>query len=125
MDEKLENKLYDGFPYFVYSSGMTHSYVPLECGDGWFDVIWDMCEDIESYLEDKKEDIPFSITQLKEKWGQLVVYGVGGDSRTDLIIKFAEVKSKHICELCGRVGKLKSTGWYKVRCEECENVHPV
>lgn len=125
MDEKLENKIYGRFPYFVYSSGMTHGYVPLECGDGWFDIIWSMCEEIEQDIRRTHPTFTFRIIQLKEKWGDLTVYTVGGNGSIDKILRKYKIKSLETCELCGKPGKLRTKGWHQVRCEECDNVPPV
>jgi len=41
------------------------------------------------------------------------------DKMDDLIRK-AEAKSEVTCETCGKEGMLRSYGWWKVLCDECE-----
>lgn len=57
--------------------------------------------------------------QVKEKFGQLRFYCVGGDKYTQSLIDQAEQDSEKICEYCGKSGKLDtSKSWIKTVCDE-------
>ena len=90
----------------------------LECDDGWDWLILDMFHKIEIELN-KKQLKDFAITQIKEKYGGLRVYTVCSNQVIDNIIEKYKKKSFHICEICGRRGKLRVRyGWYKTLCRK-------
>jgi hypothetical protein len=70
----------------------------------------------------KKEKLDdFRITQVKEKFGGLRVYSRYSIDEIDKIIERMEEEVEHICEKCGSLeGKLRTDGWMRVRCDECE-----
>ena len=121
MREELEQKLYDAFPtFFVGGEELTHYYIPLSCEDGWFDIFYRMCLDIEKAIESSPEDKDFRFTQIKEKFGTLRAYysGATEESGIDDIIMKAEDWSDSVCELCGMDGKIRDVGhWYKTLCD--------
>lgn len=86
----------------------------IECGDGWYDIIDDMCHELEKL---DNNDLEFS--QIKEKYGALTVYEDGGDIQSDIIIENAGKRSLVTCEVCGEIGRLnRDDGWLAVRCPE-------
>jgi len=88
----------------------------FECENGWFDLIWNLCIQIE---KENPED--FEVCQVKEKFGTLRFYPLGGapEKIWDLI-DAAEKKSETICEICGKPGTLKEHGyWLKTLCNFC------
>jgi hypothetical protein len=60
--------------------------------------------------------------QVKEKFGSLRFYFVGGDSYIDGAVNMAEYMSRKTCNDCGNVGTRSMTGWVSVRCEKCKNL---
>lgn len=58
-------------------------------------------------------------TQVKEKYGGLRFYFVGGDSYVEGAVRMAEQISLRTCEECGGVGRPSSGGWISVRCDKC------
>jgi hypothetical protein len=120
MDITLVQKFYDRWPKWF--KGLTQSpsesclAFGFECGDGWFDLLWRLCEDIEKL--DPPED--FYVDQVKEKYGGLRFY-VGNDTLEiyDRIVE-AEEESYTICEDCGSVGAVTSNhGWLSTLCDKC------
>ena len=108
-----EQLIYDQFPFVQ---------CPLECLEGWHELIYKMCVEVDDYLftnqlSEEFDDYEFSILQIKEKFGILnVTTTVWLD---DIIKKYIEL-SKHTCEICGAEGKMINDGyWIKVRCEGC------
>lgn len=63
------------------------------------------------------------IAEVKEKYGTLTVYAYSetNDDEVQKILNKYEEKSKHICELCGEKGKMRTMqgDWLKVLCEKC------
>jgi len=118
----------------------------ISCGDGWFDIIYQACEEIEAYLQEQEnkgirvmsisdwhniktnEGVDESailyypeFTQIKEKFGSLRMYYVGGDDVIDKILEKAETLSETTCESCGSdQGKVQGKGWIRILCDSCE-----
>jgi hypothetical protein len=58
-------------------------------------------------------------TQVKEKFGELCFYHIGGDDYTDGMVQIVEALSGRTCELCGQPGRLTGNSWIAARCESC------
>ena len=91
----------------------------IECGDGWFDLIDKLCEDI------TKADPEVIALQVKEKFGTLRFYitaysEIGDTGEVFDLIDEAEDASEKICEECGAPGKLEGKMWFKTICEKCK-----
>ena len=56
-------------------------------------------------------------TQVKEKFGTLRFYYVGGDDYCDGVISFTENMSSIICEDCGNAGRIRNRGWIRTLCD--------
>ena len=93
----------------------------IEVGDGWYDILDELCERIQTHCDNNGYDeVRFS--QIKEKYGTLRVYvNFGSDEIYDYIDE-AQERSSHVCELCGsKRGKLYDDfGWLSVRCKKCK-----
>jgi ribosomal protein L37AE/L43A len=59
---------------------------------------------------------------MKEKFGTLRVYVIGGDDRVQTLIEFAEQMSAVTCEDCGAPGerRVSKGSWIKTRCNACD-----
>lgn len=83
-----------------------------EVGAGWADLVkrcYDLCE---------QESDDVYICQVKEKFGGLRFYIIGGsDMLYDAIINI-EHESLQVCEMCGLPGTPTGKGWIKTLCEE-------
>ena len=131
MTKKLEQKLFNRFYFFHPEFPDTVSLMcyGFECEDGWFDLIWELCEEIEKSENimkfDKqakklllgKDDL--NVFQVKEKYGGLRFYMDGCSVETQKIINKFEDKSLTICERCGTFGEIRSGRWVKVLCDKC------
>jgi len=92
----------------------------FRCGDGWFGILWRLCEDLEPLVAEaeKHTSRPFEVRQVKEKFGGLRFYV---NHRTDAIcerIMGAELESIQTCEICGQPGKLWQEKWIRTLCDE-------
>lgn len=124
MDERKDDKIMKEFEFFGTPDPTMKKNLlgfGLECGNGWFNLIWELCEDL------KKLKFRGKVLQLKEKFGGMRFYINGDYTKEQLgrIIK-AEDDSYFICEDCGSSGKLrkrdkedKKLVRIKTLCEKC------
>lgn len=119
MNQENTKYLFETFPFFKPNKPLTHSLMGFgfECGDGWFELIKKLCEDIQALNRDKD----FEVMQVKEKYGSLRFYCYGSDDAIYDLIEKAEKDSETICENCGKIGSIDyDAGWLSCRCEECQ-----
>lgn len=122
MKKENEQKLFKRFPT-IFPKGRDVNprrslmNYGISVSDGWYDLIWKLCEDIE-----KKSKKVYAV-QVKEKFGQLRFYLEGEVTRGILNLEIeAEQKSYSICEQCGKEGKLRmDLCWKRTLCDECYN----
>ena len=95
-------------------------------GDGWLDLLEILCRQIQCHVDNElKKNEKYEVTkflQIKEKYGALRVYVKSDDLYVHGLIRMTEAVSAKTCELCGSPGKLKTSGWMKVRCENCNEL---
>lgn len=95
----------------------------FECGDGWFQLLYDLSEKIEpliqKYIDDNPEEEYHPCAgQVKEKFGTLRFYMTSyADDIEDLITE-AETLSGTTCEQCGEPGRLRGEHWVYTACDE-------
>jgi hypothetical protein len=120
VNPQLEQALVRDFPALFrdYGCAPQQSCMAFGCdvGDGWEPLIRRACEQLAAL------GIPsITLSQVKEKWGCLVIYtSHDGDDRVYEITRAAEDASETVCEQCGQPGTLKMTGWYRATCDTCE-----
>ena len=94
----------------------------FECGDGWFNIINQLCNNIQHHLNWKNKDgevvHPVTVDQVKEKFGTLRFYYTGGDEYISGLVSMAESMSGVTCESCGKPGTRTQGGWIKTACPE-------
>jgi hypothetical protein len=129
MNEQLDKLLYEKYPklFVNRNKDMTEScmFWGVECGDGWFDLIDELCYTIQSYIDQNNRPnrpIPqVVLEQVKSKFGTLRFYTQGGNELIDGMIWFAESMSGRICETCGQPGKQRGRGWIYTACDAHTN----
>lgn len=115
MRVELQEQLQQQFPFIKTT---------IDCGDGWYNLIHNLCSEIQSFY-DKNSTLnicEFEVLEIKEKYGHLCFYTCANtDSILIELITIYEEKSRYICEICGSLeGKMSvSGGWYKVLCKIC------
>lgn len=128
LTEKLENRF--TFLKRDPSKLIPYDMFSFEVLDGWYDLIFNLCEKIEAYYTEADAVIDLKALQIKEKFGVLQFYHVFTDytknkelhKKIDLAINEAENKSSTICEVCGELGSLRAElPWIKTLCDEHYN----
>lgn len=92
----------------------------VECGEGWEKLYKPVVDYIEEYNKTHQDD-PIILEQIKEKWGELVIYVSHGPEELHKMIEEAEIKSTKVCENCGseeEVGMVLN-GWLWTCCLKC------
>jgi len=133
MNKELDKLLCERYPKMFVNRNldMTEScmYWGFSCGDGWFDLIDELCANIQGYIDNNSSEsrvIPqVTVDQVKEKFGTLRFYTTGGDRLIDGMIWFAESMSGRICEICGAPGKRHGSGWLRTLCDMHANSNGV
>lgn len=121
MRNELDNRLCVAFPQIFsdrYSDPQTTAMCwGFECGDGWYDIIYNLCVDITSYCNSTGYPVPKAV-QVKEKYGTLRFYVDQGDDHIYDLISYYSQRSRTTCETCGSIGKMRGNGWLYVSCEQ-------
>jgi hypothetical protein len=88
------------------------------CRDGWFGLIDVLCERLQTWT-DRNGAPQVLVTEVKEKYGELSFSVKGSNDKQDSMIEMTEAMSAHICETCGKPGKLFVSGdVFPTRCHE-------
>ena len=69
---------------------------------GWLTPITEMLEHL---VEEQGNTPALRITQIKQKWGYLRVYGDDFSEQADAIVEEAEEKTAATCDICGAPGE--------------------
>jgi hypothetical protein len=132
MKNELQQKFYDRWPEWFAgrNEGMQVNLMcfGFEHDDGWFDLEWRLCEDLEKILG-QDSAVGYKLFQIKEKFGTLRWYDevkVELEDHANTVkaiserVRQAENESAKTCEQCGKPGSLHTTGtWLKTVCAEC------
>jgi len=93
----------------------------LDVGEGWLWLIDALCESIQEIVDSTTKYEQVEATQVKEKYGGLRFYYMGGNEKIDAIVTFAEKLSYLICENCGATkGVMQTDGWVVTLCPKCK-----
>ena len=121
MKQELQMKFWKRFSFFDPKGDIKRTLIPFgfECGNGWFDLLWKLCESIDIILKEEKTK-DFEVLQVKEKFAGLRFYVTAATDKIWKLIEKAEGKSYKTCEECGARGTLHSSGhWLKTLCRKC------
>lgn len=123
MKKYLENKLFLRFPEIFKERSLSYQET-LMCfgiatGDGWFDLIWDLCIDLEAIAKEQGRAMPVAV-QVKEKFGGLRFYVRSASKEMFDRIDRAENASYRCCETCGELAEVhrSSSGYVHTACVE-------
>ena len=121
MRDELERRLVERWPtWFNVQGDIRETLMPrgFTHGDGWFDLVWRLCERLEPVVaaEEAESGRPFHVLQVKEKFGGLRFYPNYNNDAIYALIEAAEIESLHTCEVCGQPRKLGAS--WLTTCEE-------
>jgi hypothetical protein len=144
MNKTLDQQLCERYPKIFANryADMTTTAMcwGFECGDGWFNILDQLCSQIQHHIDWKERqrevvirlnskatseeirEVPKEISQVvaeqvKEKYGTLRFYYDGGDERISGMVTLAEGMSEVTCEQCGAPGLSRHGGWVRTLCE--------
>lgn len=91
----------------------------VACGDGWFDLISQLCVDITEHA--RKVGLDPKAVQVKEKFGCLCFYVHKGDEMIQDLCVEASKRSMMVCDSCGGPGTTQASKdwWYRTTCPDC------
>lgn len=98
--------------------GFTHD-------DGWFDILWRLCEDLEPLVTEMEQSggRQFEVLQVKETFGGLRFYvNCRKEEAIRQRIGAAAQESLRTCEVCGQPGKLREYSLIKTLCDEHDTI---
>ena len=126
MRAELERRLAERWPHWFGIDGDSrHMLLPFgfEHGDGWFDLVWRLCDRLESVVAaaEKETGLSFQVLQVKQKFGGVRFYTNYSNDAISRLVETAQTESIHICEVCGGHGRRRSTDWVETKCEEHAN----
>jgi hypothetical protein len=129
MKQELDNQLCEKYPKIFADrhKPMTETCMcwGFECGDGWYNILDQLCNNIQHYIDwkNRKEEIVPQVVaeQVKEKFGTLRFYYRGGDDYIEGMVRMADSMSSILCEKCGATGKQRYGGWIRTLCDEHYN----
>ncbi len=128
MKKELDELLCKKYPKLFFERDLPMSQTAMcwgfTCGDGWFNIIDNLCANIQSHIDwkNKNEEVITQVVvkQVKEKFGTLRFYISGGDDYIHGLIAMAESMSGVTCESCGSPGTRQGRGWIRTLCDKHE-----
>ena len=123
MNKELDDKLTQSCPILY---GDKHSDVELwgfQCGDGWFDILWDLSQKLEHLIKQWIKEHPKSghiprASVVKEKFGGLRFYMTCATPEMQKHIDSAERLSLTTCEVCGAIGEKRMGARISTLCDQ-------
>lgn len=92
----------------------------LEIPDGWYELFFQMCEDIKPILEEAGLLNDFYFIQVKEKYNYLRCYSNGkAPHKVEEIIAKYEQLAHYVCIICGCPASYETKGYLASLCEAC------
>lgn len=122
MTRELDEQLFNDFEFFHPERSMRSGLMcfGFEVGDGWYELIRELCEELKEMLPDIQQDPEygeFEVLQVKEKFGGLRFYTNWATEEMYEKISDAEGKSFKICEECGQPAQVRVGGWIRTLCD--------
>jgi hypothetical protein len=126
MRRELEQRLVECWPSWFKVTGdprETRMGDRFAHGDGWFDIVWRLCKDLEPLVaEVEKAGRRFEVLQVKQKFGGLRFYVNHGTDAIRNLIEAAQLESVRTCELCGQTGSRRDGDWIPAVCDEHDSL---
>jgi hypothetical protein len=126
MNEVLSKKLLEDFPVLFRHRSESSMQQGFECGDGWFDLVYQLSRDIETAASEcgmKPDDPSWPLCrQVKEKFGSLRFVVLAVEGWPDLSERISELKlhalnrSLNVCPECCQDVEAVSEGCAAILC---------
>lgn len=131
--DEFTEKLHEKYPKIF-----AGKYGGLCIDEGWWPIIEALASNIQQHIDWNNEGrerllkgnpngwpVPeyceqVVVQQIKEKFGGLRFYYVGGDARIRGMVQMAEAWADRACEVCGAPGIPRTGGWIKTLCDTHE-----
>lgn len=128
MKKELTEKLFKDFPKIFRQHKLPLTKTAMcwgfQCGDGWYWLIYNLCNCIQSYIDNNPHLVitQLEATTVKEKFGGLRFYHSGSNEYIEGMVAFAEDLSYNICEQCGSTGEdvTQTKGYILTLCNRCK-----
>jgi hypothetical protein len=118
-EKELLKKYSKIFAQYKWPPTKTAMCWGLEFGNGWYNLIDKLCENIQHYIDTHKQE-QIQATQVKQKFGGLCFYYRPYNKIVDILIQVAMNDSVKTCETCGSTEDVKLTkGWVTPLCKKC------
>lgn len=128
MKKELQDALYAKYPKIFAQKDLSMRETcmcwGIDTGDGWYDLLDNLCGQLQGMTDNNPENVEFpqlQATQVKEKYGTLRFYTNGSSAWQDGVISFAEYLSGTVCDVCGDKGEIVGGGWLSTRCKKHED----
>ncbi|MGO9684711.1 MAG: antitoxin Xre/MbcA/ParS toxin-binding domain-containing protein, partial [Beijerinckiaceae bacterium] len=101
----------------------------FSCGDGWLPILEDLFVKIDEVVKSSALT-RFKVEQVKEKFGDLMVYVAGENNAIAELIATAAERASVTCEDCGKPGQRRTLNegkfheWLRTLCDECFAIRP-
>jgi hypothetical protein len=126
MKNELQEQVFTRFPWTRPDESDTRSpytLFQLECGDGWFQLLWDLFTEIESLYQSRDTEIQLTIGQVKQKFGSLEVYIHDALPEAYEIVNRYQTLSETICEGCAIESSIQQRHYYfSTLCDSCYEI---
>lgn len=121
MNDENSKTLTEKFPKLYKGESCGNDVFGFECGDGWFKLIYDLSEKIETIINalPKEHQANICASQVKEKFGSLRFYMSSETNEISDLISDAEHKSYEVCETCSEPSIILGDGWIVNQCRGC------
>lgn len=124
LQQETEEKIAEFYPFLRPRDHMGkilnhYPMINLEIPFGWYDLFFQMCDDIREVLIKMGKLDKYYFIQVKEKYGVLLFYGNKDiPLLRDIANKYRQM-SAFICVDCGAPAKKETIGYIEPVCDEC------
>lgn len=133
MSPDKQNKLYADYPELFrqkdFESNRTLMGQGIAVGDGWYQIVADLCEDIQKHTDAAMASDPDfrrpEFFQIKNSYGELRIQLMDHTPIIEAFVEKAKKAARVTCESCGEPGEERAfRGWHKVTCLKCHSKIP-
>ena len=103
----------------VYMENGEPVLMGLEIPFGWYNLFFQLCEDIRPILEKEGLLDSFYFLQVKEKFNQLICHpSTTTDELEEVFMKYEKL-AYYVCTTCGKLAEWETTDYIASYCIDC------